>query len=284
MLNFKLFAGHPNRYRILGIINTVMVLAVLLPVWQLGYLSSILRPDALLIIFIAYMVWKYAKAYFYQRKIAEIVDKEKHTQIAVSQAFSSDMRDYNAVDEQVAYLLSGDMLKNIYDNTGFQSFIEELERSIVAVPTVPLRNMEDYYSAYYNAFIAEALPAMREARDQTTYGFIGTVLGLVVGIGSIAMDSFKTADGAAEASALVMGGMGIALITTLFGLVLGLYLRRQNDSLRTAFDRVATKMWREMMVVGRVLQDEERFQHVVQINKEKWLPVEAETSPDTTQT
>lgn len=270
----NLFAGHPYRFNIQLIINIVVFLALFIPLWQLGYLAQILANDILLWVFVLFMSWKFAKAYFNIRSQASILDKEKPAQVELSNAFKVDVRDYATVNQKIAHFLSGEMLSSTYNGTGLQRFVKDLERSIMAVPNQPLVNLDEYYADYYESFMAEAAPSMREARDQTLYGFIGTVLGMVLGLGAIAIDAIKSADTAAAVSAGVMSGTGIALITTLFGLIYSVHLKRQNDAMRTAFDRVARRNWREVLMISRILRDKDRFAAIVKLNQSKWLPQE----------
>lgn len=67
-----------------------------------------------------------------------------------------------------------------------------------------------------------------------TLGLIGTVVGFIMAIGALDTGALATAQGVQESISKMMGGMKVAIYTTLVGSVLGLWLDVNRRILKTA--------------------------------------------------
>jgi len=66
----------------------------------------------------------------------------------------------------------------------------------------------------------------------TRLGFLGTIIGFMIALGSAASVDLETVDDVKVLVVEVMAGMGVAMTTTLAGLVLQLWLDFQKRSIR----------------------------------------------------
>lgn len=67
-----------------------------------------------------------------------------------------------------------------------------------------------------------------------TLGLIGTVVGFIMAIGALDTGALATAQGVQQSISQMMGGMKVAIYTTLVGSVLGLWLDVNRRILKTA--------------------------------------------------
>lgn len=67
-----------------------------------------------------------------------------------------------------------------------------------------------------------------------TLGLIGTVVGFIMAIGALDTGALSTAQGVQQSISQMMGGMKVAIYTTLVGSVLGLWLDVNRRILKTA--------------------------------------------------
>ena len=104
------------------------------------------------------------------------------------------------------------------------SHVEDIERSIASYGSVQAANLEKGCS-WIKLFIAMA-PSL---------GFLGTVIGMVMAFDDIQMAGDLNAT-------VVASGMKVALLTTIFGIVVALILQLFYNYILTKIDRLVTQM------------------------------------------
>lgn len=153
-----------------------------------------------------------------KRFMADISDKMKHDDIDGAKELCANTRGPVA---SVCY----QGLVRIFEN------IDNIERSVVAYGSVQIGKMEKGCS-WIRLFISIA-PSL---------GFLGTVIGMVMSFDDIRMagDISPTA---------VAGGMKVALITTIFGIVVAVILQLFYNYIRTKIEHLTSQMEESVIIL-----------------------------------
>ena len=153
-----------------------------------------------------------------KRFMADISDKMKHGDIDGAKELCANTRGPVA---SVCY----QGLVRIFEN------IDNIERSVVAYGSVQIGKMEKGCS-WIRLFISIA-PSL---------GFLGTVIGMVISFDDIRMagDISPTA---------VAGGMKVALITTIFGIVVAVILQLFYNYIRSKIEHLTAQMEESVIIL-----------------------------------
>ncbi len=271
---------------------SLICMALFLIVSQgLGWWGYILKPDMLLLAAVGFMLWMFFKALVYQHWLYGIYDLERVARDIVQDTIDQG----KSVEEAVAKLVSGDAFKcsegrvkelswfnrmrlaivsrvfrfmenrnqNSLEDTGIAKMFADIDNDLTVNSDIAL-DVQEYLDLYLGRISALIRPVIREANEQTTFGFFGTVFGLVVGLTQVDWSALQTADSVLDFIVVFAGGLGVSLVTTLCGIAFGWFLSRRNHRLDTSFTYISQDLIRACLTMSRVLGDEKRVKVVAE--------------------
>ena len=153
------------------------------------------------------------------------IDNERRALLLVKDLMAENAAQKSKVDT----ILSGKMFEDAgLSDTRVAKFFANIARAKAVNPDYPVDI--DRHVALMGDNLHDDLSGLMEgAASQTAYGFIGTLVGIVISLSTFDVSAVQ--EGAAEAAMILgvlMTGIGIAVLTTLIGLVSGTVLRKMH--------------------------------------------------------
>lgn len=239
--------------------SMLAILMVLVTLWYTGYINFLLTDDILGIGFSAFIVITLFMALISQyrnvrqerRNTASVVEVRRH--LGDIPNFEKHLKNY---------ILGKHPLSEKDSSMG--ALFERLRTYIMLNPNEPLSEgniqaCEEIIDDDFNLRVNEEL---EQSENLTKYGMLGTFVGLVWGFSKIDWLSLS-ADTALSVIGGVIGGVQIALITSILGLICSIILRSQHKKLRYAHEATRIKILDTLQQMSRVLCYKASFTEIV---------------------
>ena len=205
------------------VVSMVGFVAVLLLGFNFGIFQQFIPNDGTLLAFLGFIGVAFVWGWVQSIKRGRRIDAERMAILLVEDLLATN--DTQAV--KVQKLLKGDLFKEAgLGNTRVARFFAGMARQKAVNPSYYV-DIERHIQMLGDNLANDLAGLAEGASSQTKYGFIGTLVGIVIGLATFDVGAVQ--GGAAEAATVLgvlMTGIGIAVLTTVVGLVGATVLRK----------------------------------------------------------
>lgn len=205
------------------VVSMVGFVAVLLLGFNFGIFQQFIPNDGTLLAFLGFIGVAFVWGWVQSIKRGRRIDAERMATLLVEDLLATN--DTQAV--KVQKLLKGDLFKEAgLENTRVARFFAGMARQKAVNPSYYV-DIERHIQMLGDNLANDLAGLAEGASSQTKYGFIGTLVGIVIGLATFDVGAVQ--GGAAEAATVLgvlMTGIGIAVLTTVVGLVGATVLRK----------------------------------------------------------
>lgn len=244
----KLFKRSALKVSTALIASTVGLLALVFLGFEFGVFQKFIPNDATLLSFLGFIALMFAWSLFAGIARGRKVDRERQALHLVEDLLADGKRSQTA---KVQALLAGKVFADAgLEKTRVARFFAGIARAKEVNPAYFVdidRHIEMLNDNLHNdiAGLAEG------ASSQTKYGFIGTLVGIIIGLATFDVGAVQgSAAEAATVLGVLMTGIGIAVLTTVVGLVGATILRKVYFYLEGESIGVVTRL--KELVMGDV--------------------------------
>lgn len=205
------------------VVSMVGFVAVLLLGFNFGIFQQFIPNDGTLLAFLGFIGVAFVWGWVQSIKRGRRIDAERMATLLVEDLLATN--DTQAV--KVQKLLKGDLFKEAgLENTRVARFFAGMARQKAVNPSYYV-DIERHIQMLGDNLANDLAGLAEGASSQTKYGFIGTLVGIVIGLATFDVGAVQ--GGAAEAATVLgvlMTGIGIAVLTTVVGLIGATVLRK----------------------------------------------------------
>lgn len=202
---------------------TVGLVAVMLLGFHFGIFQQFIPNDGTLLAFIGFIGVMFVWGLFASVRRGRRIDAERQALMLVEDLLETK----DSQSTKVSTLLKGELFKDAgLENTRVARFFAGMARSKEVNPSYYV-DIERHIAALGDNLANDLSGLAEGASSQTKYGFIGTLVGIVIGLATFDVSAVQ--GGAAEAATVLgvlMTGIGIAVLTTVVGLIGATVLRK----------------------------------------------------------
>tara|TARA_R110000868_G_scaffold189695_2_gene433064 strand:+ start:108638 stop:109453 length:816 start_codon:yes stop_codon:yes gene_type:complete len=228
---------------------TVAILMLTFLLWVTGNIDVLISEDTLGIVFSVFIIYTLTQAARIQYKNV----KREQLNNDANKKILSRLNNSSNYAKTLGEFISNERICAMKD-ASIKILFARLLRYIQRNPSQPLSqgNMETCEALIEEDFNYRVAEELAQAENLTKYGMLGTFMGLVWGFASVNWGAL-TADTALSIVGGVVGGVQVALVTSIIGLVSSIILLNQHKNLRASHTHNFMKIIDSIQEMGRVL-------------------------------